>query len=708
MTDSPLPAARRDLPLLPVHSGRSRLTCLYRCGNACDHPVPNTSDNPYFGDILAEGISRRGLLKAGALTGLVVGVGGISSAAPAAAAGRVPAATAAERRALTFTPVAPNRLDDIVVPRNYGYRVVVRWGDPVLPGAPAFDVHNQTAAAQAMQFGYNCDYLCVKPFPDDQDRALLFANHEYTDEQLMFPGVATGTAPTTDEQKRIAMAAHGLSVVQIRRVGKTGAWRLSSRRRYNRRFTVSTPFRITGPAAGSPLLRTGPNPSGTRVLGTLNNCAGGTTPWGTVLSGEENFNQYFGASSRVADPDGAYRRYGISTTGPSERKWETIDPRFDVAKEPNESNRFGWIVEVDPFDPDSMPRKRTALGRFKHEGATTTLAEDGRVVAYMGDDERFDYIYKFVSRKKFRSGTGAAARRHNLRLLDEGDLYVAQFTGDTPGEIDGKGTVPSDRNFDGRGRWIPLVKGGVSMVPGRAVDWVLVYTRLAADEVGKADPSLAPTKMDRPEDVERNPVTGRVYVALTNNSNRTTSPDEANPLTESRTARGTERGNRNGHVIEWREHHNDAASEHFGWNIFLIAGEPLASESYFAGYDKSQVSPISCPDNVAFDPVGNLWIATDGNVLGSNDGLFATQVKGPERGHLKQFLTVPFGAETCGPVITKDHRSVFVAVQHPGETDGSTLSKPSSTWPDKLPTGGYPRPSVACVFKASGSGRIGT
>jgi secreted PhoX family phosphatase len=246
------------------------------------------------------------------------------------------------------------------------------------------------------------------------------------------------------------------------------------------------------------------------------------------------------------------------------------------------------------------------------------------------------------------------------------------------------------------------------MVPGRAVDWVLVYTRLAADEIGKADPSLAPTKMDRPEDVERNPVTGRVYVALTNNSNRTTGPDEANPLTQSRTARGVERGNRNGHVIEWREHRNDAASEHFGWNIFLIAGEPLAPESYFAGYDKSQVSPISCPDNVAFDPVGNLWLATDGNVLGSNDGLFATQVKGPERGHLKQFLTVPFGAETCGPVVTADHLSVFVAVQHPGETDGSTFDRPSSTWPDKLPTGGYPRPSVACAFKASGSKRIGT
>jgi hypothetical protein len=237
---------------------------------------------------------------------------------------------------------------------------------------------------------------------------------------------------------------------------------------------------------------------------------------------------------------------------------------------------------------------------------------------------------------------------------------------------------------------------------------VLVFTRLAADEIAKADPSLTPTKMDRPEDVERNPVTGRVYAALTNNSLRTTGATESNPLTRSHTARGLERGNRNGHVIEWREHHNDAASLAFGWAIFLIAGNPLAPETYFAGYDKTQVSPISCPDNVAFDPVGNLWIATDGNVLGSNDGLFATRVRGEERGHLKQFLTVPFGAETCGPIITEDHRSVFVAVQHPGETDGSTFDHPSSTWPDKLPVDGYPRPSVVCVWKAIGVRRIGT
>jgi len=357
--------------------------------------------------------------------------------------------SAAISRWPTPSPGAPHvraaDLDEVVVPADYDYRVVVRWGDPVLRDAPRFDVRNQTAVAQSRQFGYNCDYVAVLPFPRNPDRALLVVNHEYTNEQLMFPGV-TGPGDTTVEQRQVAMAAHGMSVVAIERVRETGAWRLSKRRGYNRRITASTPFIFSGPAAKSPLLRTAANPSGTRVRGTLNNCAGGTTPWGTVLSGEENFNQYFGASSPVPDSDGAYRRYGITTSGASERKWEEVDPRFDVAREPNEPNRFGWIAEVDPWNPDAKPRKRTALGRFKHEGATVTLAEDGRAVAY------------------------------NMRLLDEGDRYVARFIGDTPDEIDGTGTVPSDRNFDGRGEWIPLVKDGQSIVPGRSVDWVLVYT----------------------------------------------------------------------------------------------------------------------------------------------------------------------------------------------------------------------------------------
>ncbi len=511
--------------------------------------------------------------------------------------------------------------------------------------------------------GYNCDYIGVLLLGRRNRRALLVVNHEYTNEQLMFSGVESEDSPTSAKQKRIAMMAHGLSVVEIQRERGTGRWRRSARRRYNRRITAATPMEITGPVAGSEYVCTSKDPQGRRVLGTLNNCAGGMTPWGTTLHGEENFNQYFGATSPVSeDPrEPRYARYGISTNEPAGRRWDEVDLRFDISQEPNEPNRFGYVVELDPYDPTSTPKKRTALGRFKHEGANIHIAEDGRVVAYSGDDERFDYIYKFVSRKRFKPGADAASRAHNMTLLDEGDLYVAHFTGDSPpGEIDGSGKLPSDGQFDGTGRWVPLVKDRKWMIPGKSVAWVLTFTRLAADRLGKeldengdfpnpAKPTVVravdvPTKMDRPEDIQVNPVNGRVYAALTNNSKRTTDPHEANPLTRSwafdvETGTYEQReGNRNGHVIEWLET-DGIAGRDFYWRIFLVAGDPDKPATYFAGYDKSQVSAISCPDNLEFDRWGNLWISTDGNVLsmrnreagtfgGTNDGLFAVPTAG--------------------------------------------------------------------------------
>jgi secreted PhoX family phosphatase len=692
----PNPSSRRVLPLpTPAHpGGRSALTCRFRCGDACAHDVSNTSDNRYFADVVAEAVSRRGVLRAGALGALAVGAGaaGVATAVPAAADPGVATqglgyggGHGSGRGSLTFAPVAPNTEDRIVVPEGYTFSVVVRWGDPVLPDAPAFDFENQSADAQAKQFGYNCDYVHV--FPMGGDRGLLVVNHEYTNDRLMFRGYTDGTA-ATEEQIRISLAAHGLSVVEIERVGRYGEWRMvtKGRRRYNRRITAQTPMRFSGPAAGSDLLKTAADPTGTEVLGMLNNCAGGTTPWGTVLTAEENFNQYFVGGNGVPDAQKPYlTRYGVSTSTaiPSgNRRFDRVEERFDLAKHPNEVNRFGWIVEVDPFDPDATPIKRTALGRFAHEAATTVIAKDGRLVAYMGDDARFEYVYKFVSKKRYIPGHD----RHNRTLLDEGTLYVAKFTGDSPpAEIDGSGRLPSDGAFDGSGEWIPLVTGNTSHVPGMTAAEVLVYTRAAADKVGA-------TKMDRPEDVERNPVTGAVYVALTNNGNRTAAQvDEANPRPS----------NRHGHVLELVEHRNDAGATAFAWSLPLVCGDPSDPTTYFAGFDKSRVSPISCPDNVAFDPEGNLWISTDGNALGSNDGLFVMPVVGKERGFLRQFLTVPIGAETCGPLIMPDRRSVFVAVQHPGETNGATPENPSSRWPDGG-ADGQPRPSVAVVWHSRG------
>ncbi|NGO68986.1 PhoX family protein [Streptomyces boncukensis] len=695
---------RKNLPLLPSHAGgRSAMTCRYRCGDACFHEVPNTSDNEYLGDVVARALSRRSVLRAGAVVGATAAAGAALGAGPGATpAAAAPAAGAAGKhgpghghghgkpaRGLRFTPVEPNTADAVTVPEGYGQNVVIRWGEPILRGAPDFDQDRQSAKAQAGQFGYNNDFLMLMPLRGEHRRQLLVANHEYTDEVLMFAGYDPDNP--TREQAEIAWAAHGMSVVAVQEEWRTGALRPVHRHQLNRRVTVSTPFEVTGPAAGSELLRTQADPSGRKVLGTLNNCAGGTTPWGTVLSGEENFNQYFAHADQVTDPEQAARlkRYGMSG-GASSRKWERFDDRFDITKEPNEPNRFGWVVEIDPYDPHSAPRKHTALGRFKHEAAQARLTRDGRAVVYMGDDERFDYLYKFVSKNRMWRGNSAAARRHNMSLLDEGTLYVAKLTGDSPAdEIDGSGKLPEDGEFDGKGEWIPLASGDQSFVTGMTAEEVYIYTRMAGDKVGA-------TKMDRPEDVEPSPRDGRIYVALTNNSQRGTdgkpAADEANPRN----------ANKHGQILEIAERHHDGRALRFHWKLFLVCGDPEDPSTYFGGFPKDQVSPISCPDNVTFDPYGNLWIATDGNALGSHDGLFGVATHGRMRGQVRQFLTVPTGAETCGPLVQE--RRVLVAVQHPGEVDGASVENPASAWPDG--PGKITRPAVVSVWRKNG-GRIG-
>ncbi|MBM6404910.1 PhoX family phosphatase [Phycicoccus sp. CSK15P-2] len=675
------PEQRRLLPLAPHARGkRSAVTCALKCGDQCAHPVPNTSSNEYFRDVASAAFTRRRMLG---------GVGGgalalaLAPAAPAAAG-----SGHGSGRGLRFDPIAPvpADVDTVTVPKGWTWTPVIRWGDPLFADSPEFDPSAQTEASQRAQFGYNCDYLDVIPTDGRRGRrALAVVNHEYTNENLMFP-------PDTDEEtvKKVAMAAHGLSVVELRRKAPGTPWEYVRGSRHNRRIHSHTRFAVDGPAAGHPLLRTQDDPVGRTVLGTFNNCSGGTTPWGTVLSGEENFNQYF-----VANPTPENARYGISSTEGG-RAWWTVDPRFD-ARRPgyeNEVNRFGWVVEIDPDDPHSTPVKHTAMGRFKHESANIRVARDGRVVAYSGDDERFDYIYKFVSSRRMVRGSSRWAKAHNKRLLSDGDLYVARLTGDSPAaEIDGTGTVPSDGAFDGSGRWLPLVENGRSKVPGMSVAEVLVHTRLAADKVG-------PTKMDRPEDIQPNPVTGKVYAALTNNTNRGVGSnppaDEANPRTT----------NREGHVLEITEYRNDPTSTRFAWTLLLVCGDPDSAGTYFGGYD-GPVSPISCPDNVAFDSTGALWISTDGQpgTLGLDDALHRVTLSGRERGKVEQFLAVPTEAETCGPVIHDQDGMVFVCVQHPGE-DGSWEDQhsyfPDYAEPGSLRDGdwGGPRPSVVQVHRA--------
>ncbi|SMC95603.1 hypothetical protein SAMN05661093_03188 [Kibdelosporangium aridum] len=681
------PEPGRMLPLLTQdHHGRQAITCQYRCNNACFHEAPNTSDNEYFGDVVRDVVRRRGMLKAGAVLAAagagMTALGGTAAAAPAQDAEVQGRGRPDRRDGLNFDPVAPNTEDRIVTPEGYDQSIVIRWGDAVLPGAPKFDFDKQTAAAQAKQFGYNNDFCGLVPL--GWNRWLMGSNHEYTSETFMFSGYKADNP--TEEQVKIGWAAHGFSVVVVEKDFWSGKLVAKLDRHYNRRITVTTEFAFSGPAAGSKYLQTSVDKTGRKVFGTFGNCAGGVTPWGTYLSGEENFDGYF-ANSGTASTDPRVTRYGklgASTT----RKWERFDKRFDFAKEPNEFNRFGYIVEIDPNDPNSTPVKHTALGRFKHEGANVRVARDGRVVVYMGDDERFDYIYKFVSKNRMKHGNSQRVREENKKLLSEGTLYVAKFTGDSPAaEIDGTGKLPSDGEFDGTGEWIPLASGDKSFVDGFTAEEVYVFTRLAADKVGA-------TKMDRPEDIEPNPKTGRVYAALTNNTDRGVAagkegPTEINPRIN----------NKHGHVLEWEERNNDATATKFSWKLFLVCGDPASPDTYFGGYDKTQVSPISCPDNVAFDRKGNLWISTDGNALKSNDGLFAVPTEGRYRGRVKQFLTVPKGAETCGPVI--EDNFVLVSVQHPGELTNASADNPLSHWPD----GGtsQPRPSVAAIWPRRGN-----
>jgi hypothetical protein len=431
-------------------------------------------------------------------------------------------------------------------------------------------------------------------------------------------------------------------------------------------------MRISGPAAGNSKLRTKADPEGTQVFGMLNNCAGGVTPWGTWLTCEENFNGYFFNKDALATHpnQAAFERYGI----PGEvYSWGKFYDRFDIAKEPNEANRFGWVIEIDPLDPYSLPVKRTALGRFKHEGAENIVNKDGRLVVYMGDDERFDYVYKFVT-----AGTVDLVNRQNNRdLLDEGTLYVAKF------------------NADGTGVWLPLVFGRGPLKPSngfRNQGDVLINARLAADLLGA-------TKMDRPEDVEANPKTGKVYVVLTNNSRRgtpgTPPVDEANPRPE----------NLYGHIIEIIPPAGNHAAAGFKWNILVKCGDPF-NAAVGASFSNATTNNgwFGMPDNVAVDPDGRLWVATDGqgpSSTGRTDGLWAIETEGPARATAKHFFRVPIGAELCGPRFTPDLKTLFLAVQHPAEGDGSTFEAPLTRWPD-FEEGVPPRPAIIAITKKDG------
>ncbi|MCB9868172.1 MAG: PhoX family phosphatase [Phycisphaerales bacterium] len=585
---------------------------------------------------------------------------------------------AAQPSSLTFAEIQHGLDGTHHLPAGYTAQVLVRFGDPLFGATPAFAPGKADAQAQERQFGADNDFLAFMPLPsagDVDQRGLLCANHERSTAALMWRNMASQRAQADRSAAQCAheMSAQGMSIVEVRQ--RHGRWELVRNSAYNRRITArTTRMTVGGPAAGHPRMRTRDDPSGRQVIGTLNNCAGGVTPWGTILTCEENIHFYFLGDPAQHPEAAALRRYGFG--GRLFYAWGRHVDRFHLQKEANEPNRFGWVVEVDPYDPKSVPVKRTALGRFKHEGATTAISHDGRVVVYLGDDERFEYLYKFVSEGRY----DAMNRVANRDLLERGTLYVARFEAE-------------------RMHWLPLVHGEGPLTAAngfRSQADVVIEARRAADLVGA-------TSMDRPEDVEPHPHTGNVYVVLTNNHRRDAHRlNSANPRPD----------NRWGQILEIVPPRVNGAVDHTafecGWEFFLLAGDPedARQSARYAG-PVSRNGWLACPDNIAFDREGRIWIATDGQTeaAGFADSLYAADTNGPGRGITRLFFNAPRGAEVCGPCFSPDGRTLFIAVQHPAAERGSTFETPSTRWPD-FDAERPPRSAVIAVTRADG-GEIG-
>ncbi len=602
---------------------------------------------------------------------------------------------------LTFSELPHGYDEHHHVAPGYKADILIRWGDALFADTAVFAPGRQTPDQQIGQFGYNNDFVEYLPLPlgsANSEHGLLCVNHEYTNAHLIFPGYTDrrdAVSRLTETQMRVEQEAVGMSVVEVKKTN--GSWSVVKDSRYARRITAHTPMVLTGPAAGHARLMTGADPTGRAVLGTLGNCAGGVTPWGTVLSAEENFQDAFWGDRDKAAKRAPLERRGWDSFGtgltaqartrqsdaPVEKYpntgWHRIDARFNIEKEPHESNRFGWIVEVDPYEPQSIPKKRTALGRFRHEAATVAAKPGQRAVVYSGDDQEFQFVYKFVSRLNFEPGN----RPHNMNLLDDGDVYAAKF------------------NADGTGEWIRLNVGADGDLGAALID-----VRHVAAAAGA-------TPMDRPEDIETSPVTDCTYLTLTKNSNRQAGDEDGpNPRAQ----------NYWGQIIEIRSPGEDGQRDHtaatFEWDVLALGGDPNDISDDASGRPHAQTSRngwFANPDNLAFDPKGRLWVGTDGmpdsapkasGGVPVHDGVWAMDVAGEGRALPRHFFGCPVGAELSGPCFTPDGRTMFAAVQHPADEPGSTFETPANRWPDfdpALP----PRPSVVVITKGDG-GEIGS
>jgi secreted PhoX family phosphatase len=601
-------------------------------------------------------VSRRGFMAGiGAL-----GLGAFIGLSPIAKSVQAAMSASVTSKLIGFKPVPASTADAVIVPEGYKATNLISWGDPIFANAPVFDPSGKApASSQALQFGDNTDGMTLFPLSDD--RAVMAVNNEYTNNDLLFDH--KGESMTADDVRK-AQNAHGVSVFEIKKTSK--GWEVDRSGQLNRRITANTPMQLTGPAAGYDLLKTAADPSGTEVLGTFNNCANGETPWGTYLTCEENFHNYFGTADESYDVPAEQKRYGIQPE--DERyQWSKFDERFDLLKNPNEPNRHGWIVEIDPMNPESKPQKRTALGRFKHENAALMIESSGHVVVYLGDDERGEHLYKFVSKGKYDANNQA----NNRKLLDEGTLYVAKFTANE-GELKGKG------------QWIELTFGKNGLTPENGFNSqaeVLIHTRLAATQVGG-------TTMDRPEWVAVHPSKKSAFCTLTNNKNR---GNKDNQPIGGPNPRGS---NKYGQIVRWMPANGNHTTAEFDWDLYVIAGNPsIHKEGLLAGSSNvTSENMFNSPDGLGFDNAGRMWIMTDGKYSNKDDfaGMGNNQMLcgDPETGEIHRFLAGPIACEVTGLTFTPDQKTMFVGIQHPGEK-----GKPSH-----FPEGGESKPRSTIVM----------
>ncbi|WP_299701837.1 PhoX family phosphatase [uncultured Tateyamaria sp.] len=592
-----------------------------------------------FDEVVERAISRRGFLG---------GVVAFGSGAAVMGTGMLKGTTAMAGQSSRFAfDQIPIQTDGTVhVPDGYSWDVLVRWGDPLFSDAPAFDPANGVPVAGSDRvFAENTDGMHLFTVGNKQ---ILAVNNEYANRKTNLPNNAEGV-PASADDVLIFQNLQGVTIMEVAE-GNDG-WNVVIDSPYNRRITHNTPMTLDGPAAGHDLLKTEADATGTASLGTMNNCGSGPTPWGTYLTCEENFNGYFGATGDMPTDEttaAGFERYGVGPDGwgYDYHKW---DARFDVSQNPNEPHRVGYVVEIDPTNPDATPVKHTALGRIKHENAACALAPDGRVVVYMGDDERGEFMYKWLSREVYVPGGDTST------LLSDGQLYAAKFNDDMTGE------------------WVALTPDATGMDEAH----IAIFTRIAASAVGA-------TTMDRPEWVAVNPTAVEAYCCLTNNKNRGVQPNAGGDDT-SVNGPNPRDANNFGQIVRWRPHGDNHASNTFDWDLYVMAGNPKAQEGPYKGSSNvNEGNLFNSPDGMAIDSTGLMWIQTDGD--DSNEGEFEGMGNNqmlagdPVTGEIRRFLTGPKGSEVTGLTWSADRRTMFVGIQHPGATfpDGEEVLPRSS------------------------------